>query len=216
MRVNVGCGQTPTGGWRNFENSLSVRLAAVPLLPRILHAVSLVSAQQYAFMRFARSAAIEYADATRHLPLGDGSVEVLYSSHMIEHLDRDGADRFLREAFRVLMPGGVIRLAVPDLARRVAAYCESGDADTFVASTLLAEPYAATVRERATGLLLGSRHHRWMYDGTSLRRLLVRHGFTAAAVVPAGETRIVDPGALDLAERAEESVYVEATKRMAR
>jgi SAM-dependent methyltransferase len=215
MRINVGCGQTPTGGgsWRNFDGSLSVRLARVPLLPATLRALSLVSAPQYAFMRFARSAAIEYADATRRLPLGEGTVEVLYSSHMVEHLDRQDAGRFLREALRVLRPGGVIRLAVPDLARRVASYCEGGDADAFVAATRLAEPRPGTLPARVARLLLGSHHHRWMYDGASLCRLLERNGFVEAAIVPPGETRIPDPGALDLAERAEESVYVEATKK---
>jgi hypothetical protein len=49
-----------------------------------------------------------------------------------------------------------------------------------------------------------------MYDGHSLCRLLNKHGFVNAAVISPGETRIPNPGALDLYERASESVYVEA------
>jgi hypothetical protein len=51
-----------------------------------------------------------------------------------------------------------------------------------------------------------------MYDGESLTRLLRETGFADAAVVPAGSTSIADPGLLDLAERAAESVYVEAVR----
>ena len=58
--------------------------------------------------------------------------------------------------------------------------------------------------------LVGPRHHLWMYDGGSLVRLLLRAGFREAVVLPAGRTTIAAPDTLNLAERAEESVYVEA------
>jgi len=61
-------------------------------------------------------------------------------------------------------------------------------------------------------LLVGDRHHAWMYDGRSLSRLLADHGFLGPGVLAPGETTIADPGALDLCERADESVYVEARK----
>ncbi len=51
-----------------------------------------------------------------------------------------------------------------------------------------------------------------MYDGDSLAKLVLEAGFADVLVVPAGSTRITDPGKLDLAERAEESVYVEALR----
>ena len=53
-----------------------------------------------------------------------------------------------------------------------------------------------------------------MYDGRSLARLLVESGFVGATVMPAGTTNIPDPGSLDLEERSEESVYVEAMQRL--
>jgi hypothetical protein len=49
-----------------------------------------------------------------------------------------------------------------------------------------------------------------MYAASSLIRLLERHGFGDARELPAGQTTIPDPGPLDLREREEESVYVEA------
>ena len=61
-------------------------------------------------------------------------------------------------------------------------------------------------------MLIGPRHHLWMYDGESLARLLREAGFADVAVEPPGVTRIVDPGGLDLKEREAESVYVEAAR----
>jgi hypothetical protein len=49
-----------------------------------------------------------------------------------------------------------------------------------------------------------------MYDGRSLSELLCNVGFANVSVMPPGKTSITDPGSLDLEERPEQSVYVEA------
>jgi SAM-dependent methyltransferase len=56
------------------------------------------------------------------LPFPSGSAAVCYSSHLLEHLDRDQARYFLDECKRVLTSGGTIRLAVPDLERIAREY----------------------------------------------------------------------------------------------
>jgi len=55
------------------------------------------------------------ADVRRRLPFRDGSIDFIFSEHLIEHLTRDEAVRFLAECRRVLIPGGVFRVATPDL-----------------------------------------------------------------------------------------------------
>jgi len=67
-------------------------------------------------------------DLRHGLPLPDHSCDVVYSSHAIEHFDRDGANRFLGECRRVLRSGGVIRLAAPDLEGVARAYLACLDA----------------------------------------------------------------------------------------
>lgn len=67
-------------------------------------------------------------DLRHGLPLPDHSCDAVYSSHAIEHFDRDGARRFLLECRRVLKPGGVIRLVAPDLESIVRAYLACLDA----------------------------------------------------------------------------------------
>ena len=54
-------------------------------------------------------------DVRQSLPLATGSVDMCYSSHLLEHLSAREAAGFLREQHRVLKRHGLIRLAVPDL-----------------------------------------------------------------------------------------------------
>jgi predicted SAM-dependent methyltransferase len=210
LRINVGCGKTPVMGWRNFDNSPSLRLASAPMLAGILQTFRLLSEPQMAFIRFARENPNEYGNATKRLPVPDASADVLYSSHMLEHLDQQDALSFLREAKRVLRHGGVIRLAVPDIELKVHQYLETKDADAFIQSTLLTSQRPRTLGARLIFLFVRPSYHLWMYDGKSLSRLLESQGFANPQVVKAGETRISDPSPLDLCERAEDSVYVEA------
>ena len=210
VRINFGCGRTPTIGWRNFDNSLSLRLAKVPLLPGILYKYKVIDTSRTEFMQFAQHNQIEYGDATKGLPFSNGSVEVLYSSHMFEHLDRTEASIFLNEARRILRSGGIIRLAVPDLRKQVQQYLWFPDADAFIKGTHLCQPRPRAFVQRLGILLVGTRHHQWMYDGDSLCKKLLAHGFVDPSILSPRETRIHDPGPLDLKERSDESVYVEA------
>lgn len=210
MRVNIGCGPTPTQGWRNFDNSLSLRLAKIPLLPFILWKLQLINTTQYEFIQFAGNNLIEYGDATKGLPIPDGTIEVIYSSHMLEHLDREEVGMFLKETRRILQQKGIIRLAVPDINKFAEQYVESGDADVFIEAARMCVPRPRSLSQRLRLLLVGTRHHQWMYDGNSLSKLLEKHGFVNVKVFTAGETMIKNYEPLDLHERSSQSVYVEA------
>lgn len=209
-RVNVGCGGTPTHEWHNYDNSLSVRLAKYSLVVRALDALGLLVDGQRGFISFARNSNIIWANATKHIPLPDNSVEALYTSHMIEHLDREEVKAFLREAHRVLAPNGIIRIVVPDLKKFVDQYMAEGDADAFVERTMLALQRSKTPLERLRYWIVGDRHHLWMYDGPSVARLLAAMGFREPRILEPGSTAIPNPGELNLCERADQSVYVEA------
>lgn len=61
-------------------------------------------------------------DLRRGLPYDDDSFDAVYHSHVLEHLTPEDAARMLAECGRVLRPGGVIRVAVPDLEGIAKAY----------------------------------------------------------------------------------------------
>src|SRR5438128_681127 len=92
-RVNIGCGMGALDGWLNFDNSISVRLARLGILPELI--ASLLRPEQLSFIEYARKHQIKYADATKRIPLPDSSASTVLSSHMLEHLDRHEAKAFL-------------------------------------------------------------------------------------------------------------------------
>ena len=216
LRVNVGCGQTPTSGWKNYDNSIGVKLARHRVVTFLLAMSKLLNLEQMQFVEFCRKTDISWANACKWIPVPDESVEVLYTSHMLEHLDRDDLAGFLREAWRVLAPAGIIRIAVPDIRLHAERYIACGDADSFVAATHMTRTRPRTWREKLTYLYVGDRNHLWMYDGPSMSKLLQSFGFVDAQILPAGSTLISDPYPLNLREREEESVYLEARKSKSR
>ena len=64
-------------------------------------------------------------DLTTGVPFKDDSFDVVYHSHLLEHLDIVDAETLLRECLRVLVPGGILRLAVPDLEASARSYLAS-------------------------------------------------------------------------------------------
>jgi GT2 family glycosyltransferase/predicted SAM-dependent methyltransferase len=66
------------------------------------------------------------ADITKGLPFNDNSVEGVYSEHFIEHLSQGDACFFFRECRRILRPGGIVRIATPDLDEIINSFNSAG------------------------------------------------------------------------------------------
>ncbi len=64
-------------------------------------------------------------DLREKLPFSDSSFSVVYHSHVLEHLPRRAAPGFIRECHRVLKPGGILRVVVPDLEGIARLYLEN-------------------------------------------------------------------------------------------
>jgi len=187
-------------------------MAHWPVISFALTRMGFLAAKSAELAEMAQRGSVRFANAATRIPCATGSVAAVYSSHMIEHLDRAEARAFLADVMRVLSPGGVVRIAAPDLSLQVQGYVANGDADEFVASIHMGLSRPSGLRGWTRWTLVGPRHHLWMYDGESLTRLLREAGFRDAAVIRPGSTRIAEPGQLDLTERATESVYVEAVR----
>jgi len=102
-----------------------------------------------------------------NLPMADGSVSLIYASHLLEHFGRNEYRAVLMEWKRVLEPGGVLRLAVPDFAACAALYYEHGLEDGLTG---------------LIGLIAGGQrtpydYHKMIFDEDFLRRDLLALGF---------------------------------------
>ncbi len=211
-RINIGCGKTPTENWLNFDNSYSIILANSPLKYWIAKNLKILNKDQIEYINWIKKNNIYYADVAKKIPLPNESAECIYTSHMLEHLSRKEANSFLNESLRVLEKDGILRVAVPDLKIAVSIYNETQDADAFMESILVAPPTLETIKQKISLFFSGYRHHQWMYDEKSLSKLLKKVGFKEVFTCEAGQTNIENPGSLNLLERVEESVYLEAKK----
>ncbi len=97
-------------------------------------------------------------DLRNRTPYADATFDVVYHSHVLEHFAKKSAHVFLRECHRILKPGGVIRVAVPDLERIARLYLEAVEkasngvsawADNY--EWMVMEMYDQTIREESSG-----------------------------------------------------------------
>ena len=210
--VNIGCGSSPTEGWRNFDNSPAIKLARSPIKYFFAKSIGLLNPDQTKYIEWLKKNEIEFCDATKKIPLPDKSVKTLYSSHMFEHLSRDSSIMFLNEARRVLSDDGVMRIVIPDLEKIISTYNKNKNADQFMETTFLSAPPIGSLKEMAYLFLSGYRHHQWMYDGNSLVSIIKKQKFGNVIIQSNGDTLIEELGGLNLLEREQESVVVEATR----
>lgn len=59
------------------------------------------------------------------VPVEDGSAEIVYSSHTIEHITDEGAQNMFNESHRILRKGGVFRVTTPNINLDFRAYKEN-------------------------------------------------------------------------------------------
>lgn len=58
---------------------------------------------------------IKKANILNGLPYKDNTFDVVYSSHFIEHIPIDSVNLFLKDVYRIMKPGGLLRIVTPDL-----------------------------------------------------------------------------------------------------
>jgi predicted SAM-dependent methyltransferase len=161
-----------------------------------------------------------HLDLERTLPLPDASLAYVFGEHMIGALSEQAAMRLLRELRRVLRPGGVLRLATPDLEKLIAIY---RDENPVVAREDYARYLdAETGKPHATPCQLFNDvvrlwGIRYTYDEEDLTRRLHETGFADIERVEPGESRHAALRGLERHGEAwvnrAEALCLEATRR---
>src|ERR1700683_4765801 len=125
MKLNLGCGSKVLDGWINVDYALGARLARVPLVRALNRKLRLFDLDW--------DHRIYLHDLSKQFPWADNTIDIVYSSHTLEHFTKEDGQRFIAECHRVLRKDGILRIVIPDLRYIVDRYIEGSiRADDFV------------------------------------------------------------------------------------
>ncbi len=143
------------------------------------------------------------------LPYADKSFEVVFCSHMIEHVPSAKAEKVFYEINRVLKPGGVLRLLTPDLRKLAEAYVHndrekmalyrmedgSSVSDALglghaMVNFIISPGYDNYIIDHEFRGVTAAYGHMFCYDMEMMQGLLTRYGFTDIARMDIDESRI--------------------------
>jgi predicted SAM-dependent methyltransferase len=144
-------------------------------------------------------------DLASPLPFPDNSVAQIYASHLLEHFYYPELLKLIYECYRILNPGGIFKVAVPNARIYLEAYFNPGEFDEE--RYCCYEPafrYNSRIDYVNYMAYMGG-HHKYLFDEENLPFILSKRGFNNVRL------REFDPS-LDLKERDYESIYAVALK----
>lgn len=198
-KVNLGCGPVQPEGWVNVDGSRRAWLAnRLWPLDRLLVGLGALAPTEF-------GPHVKVHDLLKPLPFAEGSVACIYAGEVWEHFEYPDAVRLTAECYRVLRPGAVLRICVPDGVAFWAKYLELHKAQMDMApsqrrASVMRDHVQLYFHDIATRrMLVGSmgHTHKWQFDEVQLIELLVSAGFVNVERMPFHESRIPDIAAVE-------------------
>ena len=141
------------------------------------------------------------------LPLDDDSVDYVVSIHALPEVPYPDLVPALRELRRVLKPGGVLRLGLPDLLKGVDAY-RRNDRNYF----LVPDEDAESIGAKLVVQLIWYGYSRTLFTYDFIEEVLAKSGFGNVRRCGYRQTMSRYPEIVELDNREQESLFVESTK----
>lgn len=168
--LNIGCGTDRPEGWINADRY-----------------VETVEMRDGAGNRVGGYTVPTYADLTERLPWDTGTFTLAVCNHVLSDLDHHQLPHALAELCRVLRPGGVLRILVPDLLAAFHRY-QMREPEWFPQ-----DERTGSIDARFCTFVTWYGESRSVFTRQYLRELLHAAGFAATVSLPVGATAIVDP-----------------------
>jgi predicted SAM-dependent methyltransferase len=146
-------------------------------------------------------------DIREGLPLADESIDYIVSVHALPEIPYEELIPVLQELRRVLTPDGVLRLSLPDFDKAIDAY-RAGNAGYFH----IGDSEWKDIGAKMIIQLLWYGHSRMLFTYGFAKELLEKAGFTSVSKCSFKQTSSPYPDIVELDNREEESLFVEATK----
>lgn len=144
-------------------------------------------------------------DILNSLPLSNDSVDIIYSSHLLEHLSYKEIIAVLHDWFRVLKPEGKLMVCVPDASHYISAYYNSDTIKPFVPNFYKPAFNYQTPIDYLNYMAYMDGEHKHLFDEKNLHTILESVGFMNV------RNRPFNPN-LDSEGHDWESIYAEAEK----
>lgn len=131
-----------------------------------------------------------YLDATKPLPFPDGSLYDIFGEQVIEHLTYDEGLGFLKEAHRVLVPGGKVLLITPNLLSFVALFGDQKP-ESYMPRKLDFHLWKKDTPDPACLILNGEMRswgHQFVYTPKMMRASFEKAGFVDIRQYAPGQT----------------------------
>ena len=125
-----------------------------------------------------------YLDATVAWPVPEGSIALVYGDDVIEHVTLPQARELFVHAFHALEPGGILRLATPDVEAVARQYLENGDLaqQGLERNREMGKPFVHPV-ELIREVFVGAKHYLgFCYDYASISAEMEKAGFQVRRV----------------------------------
>jgi len=196
-KLHLGCFDCPVDGWLNTDITPHIWISKVPFLADFLRMLGKMDDRRLRQHRDGVFKKVRYLNLGKPLPCPENSFRFVFSSHVFEHIPRRNLPGLLREILRVLRPGGILRVSVPDLSVLVARYVPER-ADDFVHAVFEIEQGHEKNR------------HQWMYCEPTLRKVLETAGFVDVRHCAYRKGECPDLDLLD--NRPDHSLFLEASK----
>lgn len=172
--VHYGCGQCAPAEWQNFDVSPTLRLQNTPVVGRVLkNKLGQVFDDN-----------VQYGDVTKGLPgIKDNSVDGAYCSHVLEHMSLEDFRLAIANTYKMLKPGGVFRMIMPDLKVLVDDYIadkEKGDPEAsirFIKRTIMGMDKRPPTWLGKSKQVFGYLGHLWLWDKESTINEFKKAGF---------------------------------------
>lgn len=118
-------------------------------------------------------------DLVQGIPAADNSLEVVYHSHLLEHLTNVEGIEFTKACYRVLQPGGILRILVPDLELWSRNYIGNNQFffDEYLRDGLANDKELYPTNGAIFMGMLHNHGHKMGYDLDTLKNILGKVGF---------------------------------------
>lgn len=115
------------------------------------------------------------ADVTKGLPFSDNSSKFIFNEHFIEHITYEEGEKVLKDFYRILEKGGILRIATPDLDYIIDKYNNNWKDQEWLTWP---ELQFIKTKGQMINISLRSWGHKYMYNEEDLRIQLLNAGFS--------------------------------------